>query len=104
MYSPSISSLLNTGNTFATVNNGLGNQAATSGQRSNLPDLKFRSEVSSGNGFELFNNILQKAYQRIADGTSQASVSQASAQKYESADKISANQASTTILNSISRA
>jgi hypothetical protein len=103
MYSPSISSLLNTGNTFATVNNGLGNQAATSGQRSNLPDLKFRSEVSSGNGFELFNNILQKAYQRIADGTSQASVSQASAQKYESADKISANQASTTILNSISR-
>lgn len=103
MYSPSISSLLNTGNTFATANNSLGNQAAASGQRLNLPDLNFRSEVSNRDGFDLFNNILQKAYQRIADGPGQVPVSQASAQKYQPVDKITATQASSTILNSISR-
>lgn len=103
MHSPSISSFLNTGNTFATVNNRSGNQAATSGQRLNQPDSTFRSEVSNRNGFELFNNILQKAYQRIAGGPSQVPANQASAQKYQPADKITATQAASSILNSINQ-
>ena len=103
MHSPSISSLLNTGHSFAAVNNSSENKAAASGQRPNLPDLTFRSNVSNRDGFELFNNILQKAYQRISNGPSQVTINQVSAHKYQPVDKISANQAAGTILNSISQ-
>lgn len=104
VYSPLIPSLLNSGNSFANANNNSGNKAATPGQSLSLPEPTFRSEVGNRNGFELFNTILQKAYQRITEGPGQLlAVSQASAQKYQPVDKITATQASSTILNSIRR-
>jgi hypothetical protein len=112
MHSPSITSLLSTGNTFFTSNNNAADSQLMDAYHNERTDMAgTHPDFSKDNGFELFNRILQSAYQRIAIGPSQlgsadpannlVSSKQPTESFYQSTDKITANQASGTILNFI---
>ncbi|MFT5506622.1 MAG: hypothetical protein ACI8XC_004350 [Gammaproteobacteria bacterium] len=114
MHSPTITSLLNTGNPFSTPSyNASEGPTLDDDSRTRPTDVEVHTNTSTRDSFELFNRILQSAYQRIAIGPSEvgsinsandhASTSQSTAPPYQTTEKTTATQASGTILNFINQ-
>ncbi|MFT5504227.1 MAG: hypothetical protein ACI8XC_001942 [Gammaproteobacteria bacterium] len=114
MHSPSITTLLNIGSTFYTSSGNAPENNTTSADYKTKPaELDLSSDPGKRNGFELFDRILQNAYQRIAIGpdelgatdlvNNQASANRSTAPLYQSTDKTTATQASGAILGYISQ-
>ncbi|MFT7675187.1 MAG: hypothetical protein ACI845_003608, partial [Gammaproteobacteria bacterium] len=102
------------GSTFYTSSGNAPENNTTSADYKTKPaELDLSSDPGKRNGFELFDRILQNAYQRIAIGpdelgatdlvNNQASANRSTAPLYQSTDKTTATQASGAILGYISQ-